>query len=92
MGAVAAGMAAMFDSTDDATAGNRTLGEALLELVVLERADPGDDVTSRLVADPAGLDDEEMVHQLVLLYAGGISPPQNRRDSSSRRRTWGRIE
>ncbi len=73
----ATGMAAMFDTTADATEGNRILTEALLELIAAKRRTPGADVTSWLAQHPAGLDDEEMLHQLVLLYAAGIEPPQN---------------
>lgn len=73
----ATGMAAMFDTTIDAAEGNRILGEALAELIAVKRAEPGADVTSWLAQHSAALDDEEMLHQLVLLYAAGISPPQN---------------
>lgn len=73
----AAGMAAMFDTTADATDGNKILQEALAELIAAKRAEPGDDVTSRLTRHSAALSDEEVLHQLVLLYAAGISPPQN---------------
>ncbi|WP_063126437.1 cytochrome P450 [Nocardia fusca] len=72
----ATGMAAMFD-TVDAERGNQMLSEALLELIRLKRAEPGDDVTSRLVEHPVRLDDEEMMHQLVTLYGAAIEPPQN---------------
>ncbi len=72
----ATGMAAMFD-TVDAAAGSRMLSEALLELTRLKRAEPGADVTSRLVEHSANLDDEEMIHQLVTLYGAGIEPTQN---------------
>ncbi|MGW1740325.1 cytochrome P450 [Nocardia sp. NPDC001965] len=72
----ATGMAAMFD-TVDAEAGNRMLSEALLELTRIKRAEPSDDVTSRLVEHPVRLDDEEMLHQLVTLYGAGIEPQQN---------------
>jgi cytochrome P450 len=72
----ATGMAAMFD-TVNAAEGNRILGEALSELIQTKRAEPGADVTSWLIAHPVELDDEEMLHQLVLMYAAGIEPPQN---------------
>lgn len=73
----ARGMAAMFETAGEAGEGNRILGEALLELVAAKRAVPGGDITSRLVAHPARLDEAELLHQLVLMYAAGISPPQN---------------
>ncbi|GAB2665432.1 cytochrome P450 [Nocardia goodfellowii] len=73
---VAAASAAMFDGVDTATV-NAQMGEALLDLTALKRAQPGDDVTTRLVQHPTGLTDEEMVHQLVLLFAAGVEPPLN---------------
>ncbi|MEC3957511.1 cytochrome P450 [Nocardia sp. CDC153] len=73
---VAAASAAMFDGVDTATV-NAQMGEALLDLTALKRAHPADDVTTRLVQHPANLSDEEMVHQLVLLFAAGVEPPLN---------------
>ncbi len=73
---VAAASAAMFDSVDT-NAVNVVMGEALLDLTALKRAHPADDVTTRLVQHTAGLSDEEMVHQLVLLFAAGVEPPLN---------------
>ncbi|MEU6188106.1 cytochrome P450 [Nocardia sp. NPDC047038] len=72
----ATGMAAMFD-TIDAAEGNRMLREALLELTWTKRENPDDDVTTHLVEHPVQLNDEEMVHQLALLYGAGIEPLQN---------------
>ncbi len=73
---VGAGLAAIFD-TVDAEAGNRRLEAALLKLARIKRADPGADVTSWLIQHPAELDDNEIMHQLVLLFAAGIEPPLN---------------
>lgn len=73
---VAAASAAMFDGVDTATV-NAQMGQALLDLTALKRAHPADDVTTRLVQHPARLSDEEMVHQLVLLFAAGVEPPLN---------------
>jgi cytochrome P450 len=72
----AIGMAAIFD-TVDAERGNQMLSEALVELTRFKRIYPGADVTSWLMEHPVGLDDDEMLHQLVLLYAAGIEPPLN---------------
>ncbi|WP_174189826.1 cytochrome P450 [Nocardia barduliensis] len=69
-------IAAIFD-TVDAEGGNQMLSEALLELTRFKRIYPGADVTSWLIEHPVGLDDDEMLHQLVLLYAAGIEPPLN---------------
>ncbi|MEU4345636.1 cytochrome P450 [Nocardia sp. NPDC023852] len=73
---VATGMAALFD-TVNAAWGMQTLSEALMELVELRRAEPGDDVTSRLAHHPAELDDAEMLSQLISFYGAGIEPQQN---------------
>ncbi|MEV6319951.1 cytochrome P450 [Nocardia sp. NPDC051787] len=73
---VAAATAAVFDGID-AEAGNRMLSAALLRLLELKRAEPGDDITTALLRHPAGLDDAELIHQLVVLYGAGIEPLQN---------------
>ncbi|MGY4102441.1 cytochrome P450 [Nocardia sp. R16R-3T] len=73
---VARASAAMFDGVDTETV-NAIMGDALLELTALKRAHPADDVTTRLVQHFAALSDEEMVHQLVLLFAAGVEPPVN---------------
>jgi cytochrome P450 len=72
----AAGMAAMFEGVD-ADAGNMMFAQAMADLVGLKRAEPGDDVVTRLLADPADLDDEEMLHQVLSFYGAGIEPLQN---------------
>ncbi len=74
---VATGMAMIFEGSINADKGNVMLAEALLELTALKRADPGDDITSHLIAHSSGLDDLEMVHQLATLYGAGIEPQQN---------------
>ncbi len=73
----AAGMAMMFDSTADAVSGNRLAVAALGGLVARKRVEPGEDVTSWLLAHPAGLDDVELVHQLFTLYAAASEPLTN---------------
>ncbi|QIS03458.1 cytochrome P450 [Nocardia brasiliensis] len=73
---VATGMAAIFEGVN-ADKGNAMLTDALFDLVTLKRKEPGDDITSRLLAHPAKLDDVEMIHQLVTLYGAGIEPQQN---------------
>ncbi|MEU4311066.1 cytochrome P450 [Nocardia sp. NPDC024068] len=74
---IAAGMAAMFEGGAAATDADARINEALLELVALKRAEPGRDITSRLLAHPAQLEDSEMVHQLAVLYGAGIEPLTN---------------
>ncbi|MFI6218092.1 cytochrome P450 [Nocardia brasiliensis] len=73
---VATGMAAIFEGVN-ADKGNAMLTDALFDLVTAKRKEPGDDITSRLLAHPAKLDDVEMIHQLVTLYGAGIEPQQN---------------
>jgi cytochrome P450 len=73
---VATATAAVFEGSD-AEQGNRLLSEALGELVALKRAEPGDDITTRLLAHPTRLDESELIHQLVILYGAGIEPQQN---------------
>lgn len=69
-------MAMVFESTDT-DAVNAMVSEAMLELIAMKRAEPGDDITSRLLQHEIGLSDEEMIHQLITLYGAGIEPPQN---------------
>ncbi|MBU3062992.1 cytochrome P450 [Nocardia sp. NEAU-G5] len=73
---VATGMAALFD-TVNAAWGMQHLSEALLELIALRRNEPGDDVTSRLAHHPAGLNDEEMLANLISFYGAAIEPQTN---------------
>jgi cytochrome P450 len=73
---VAIGMAALFD-TVNAAWGLQYLSEALMELILMRRAEPGDDVTSRLVHHPAGLDDEELLYNLICFYGAALEPVQN---------------
>jgi len=73
---VAQASAQMFDGVDTAQV-NMDFGQALLELTLLKRAHPGNDVTTKLIDDPAGLTDEEVMSQLILLFAAGVEPPVN---------------
>ncbi|WP_245662638.1 cytochrome P450 [Nocardia vermiculata] len=73
---VAAASAALFEGVDTATV-NEMLDSALLELTQLKRLQPGDDIATRLINHPAGLSDQEMVHQLVTLYSAGHELPQD---------------
>ncbi|WST79332.1 cytochrome P450 [Streptomyces sp. NBC_01136] len=70
------GMSGIFDGVDAARA-NELLTSTLLDLVALKRGNPGPDMTSWLMAHPAGLTDEEMIHTLVLLMGAGTEPQQN---------------
>jgi cytochrome P450 len=70
------GMSGIFDGVEPEKS-NMILGEALTELVTLKRGRPGADLTSWLMAHPARLTDDEMLHQLVVLLGGGTEPEQN---------------
>ncbi|MDN3354747.1 cytochrome P450 [Actinomadura sp. DC4] len=56
---------------------NMNLGLAVLELMALKRENPGPDVTTWLMDHPAGLTDEEVAHQLVMLVGAGSELAQN---------------
>lgn len=71
------GMSGIFDADTDSEKANAVLTEGVAELVALKRDQPGQDVTSWMMAHPAGLTDEEMMHQLVLLMGAGTEPQQN---------------
>ncbi|MFI1677894.1 cytochrome P450 [Streptomyces sp. NPDC020607] len=73
---IADGMAKIFEGVD-AASGNQILSQAVADLVDLRHRQPGDDITSRLLAHEAALDDIEMAHQLVTLYGAGIEPLTN---------------
>ncbi|MGW0179665.1 cytochrome P450 [Nocardia sp. NPDC003345] len=72
-------MAMIFESTDAAAAekANNMIVESMLELIAMKRAEPGNDVATRLLQHETGLSDEELIHQLVTLYGAGIEPPHN---------------
>jgi cytochrome P450 len=70
------GMQAIFDMVDVEKA-NEQLTMCMLELLALKRAHPGQDVVSWMLAHPARLTDEEMLHQLVLMMGAGTEPEQN---------------
>jgi cytochrome P450 len=73
---VATGTAALFD-TVGADDGMRTLSDALAELIEIPRAEPANDVTSRLAHHPDDLTDEELLAQLISFYGAGLEPQQN---------------
>ncbi|MEU7768963.1 cytochrome P450 [Nocardia sp. NPDC049190] len=56
---------------------NAELAQAMFDLIRLKRAEPADDITTRLLQHPAGLDDMEMIHQLLTFYGAGIEHQQN---------------
>ncbi|MBF6296989.1 cytochrome P450 [Nocardia amamiensis] len=72
----AAAMAAMFNVVE-AERGNKLLMAALAELIEHRKAEPGDDVTTRMLQHPAELTDVEMANQVGTMYGAGIEPQQN---------------
>ncbi|WP_202425268.1 cytochrome P450 [Streptomyces sp. HUCO-GS316] len=71
------GMSGIFDADGDSEKANAVLTEGVADLVALKRREPGPDLSSWLMAHPARLTDEEMMHQLVLLMGAGTEPQQN---------------
>lgn len=67
-------MTAMIDGGPDAMVHQRALIQEMAELAARRRARPGVDVVSRLLAHPAGLSDEEIVPNLVVILGGGNQP------------------
>ncbi|PPJ36414.1 cytochrome P450 [Nocardia nova] len=74
---VAWALARMFESTEHTEHVNRVLGQSLGGHIDTKKAAPADDVTSRLITHPSGLDDTELLHQLVTLYGAGFEPTSN---------------
>ncbi|MEV6322919.1 cytochrome P450 [Nocardia sp. NPDC051787] len=72
----AMGMAAMFEGIE-AEQGNAMFASAMADLVALKRTQPGDDIVTGLLRHPAGLDDAEMIHQVLCVYGAGIEPTKN---------------
>ncbi|MEV5648648.1 cytochrome P450 [Nocardia sp. NPDC052254] len=71
---LAAGTTQSFDNTVDPEAATETMVAALQDHVRRKRADPGDDVTSRLIGHPAELSDEELIEQIATLYTAAVEP------------------
>ena len=69
-------MSALFDG-EDVMQANEDLTSCLMELVALKRRQPGEDITSWLIQHPAGLRDEELKDQLVMLMGAGVEPERN---------------
>ncbi len=74
---IAQGMAAVFDTSADAEEGNEILESALYEHTMHKIAKPGNDITTRMIAHSAKLTEEEVIHQLVVIYGAGIEPTVN---------------
>ncbi|WP_246843343.1 cytochrome P450 [Allokutzneria sp. NRRL B-24872] len=70
------GMRDIVDMRDPEQA-NERLTTALLELIALKRAEPAQDMASWMMAHPAALTDEEILHQLFLMLGAGTEPEAN---------------
>ncbi|GAA1857724.1 cytochrome P450 [Myceligenerans crystallogenes] len=73
---IADGMAKIFDGVH-AVEGNHQLTRAVLDLVAFRRDLPGDDITTRLAAHEAGLDDAELAHQIITIFGASSEPLTN---------------
>jgi cytochrome P450 len=72
---IVTGMSGIFDGAGEEA--NAQLTEALIELVRIKRANPGEDVTSWMLGHNEHLNDEELINQLVTVLGAGTEPQQN---------------
>lgn len=70
-------MARLIEGGGRAKDSDAELGRYMVRLITAKRHRPGSDVTSWLMSHPAGLTDDEMIHQCTLLLSAGIAPLQN---------------
>lgn len=68
--------AAMFEGGDADTI-NAKIFHAFSAMIAAKRETPGDDITTRLLAHAPGFSDEELIDQLLTMYAAGIEPGVN---------------
>ncbi|MFF9400138.1 cytochrome P450 [Streptomyces sp. NPDC014744] len=71
------GIAGMFNSAENAATAYADLVRVVTDLVAARRARPLRDLTSYLLAHPAGLDNDETVRQITLLMSAGHDPTTN---------------
>ncbi|MEV3990542.1 cytochrome P450 [Streptomyces sp. NPDC049837] len=64
----------MIDGRERALAGQQHLAEAIFGLLTAKQAAPGEDVASRMLADPAGFTVEEIAQDLMVMMAAGHQP------------------
>jgi cytochrome P450 len=70
----------MVDSLDDGPGALEAYGRihgTMSRLLARGRTDPGPDVASRMLAHPAGMEDEEIVQDLISIMAAGQQPTSN---------------
>ncbi|WP_406408427.1 cytochrome P450 [Streptomyces halstedii] len=71
------GIAGMMDSAENAAAAYADFVAVVTDLVAERRVRPGKDLTTYLLAHPAGLDDDEVVRQITLIMSAGHNPTTN---------------
>ncbi|MFG3498105.1 cytochrome P450 [Streptomyces sp. NPDC047928] len=64
----------MIDGRERALAGQRLLAESMYGLLAAKQAEPGDDVVSRMLADPSGFTVDEIAQDLMVMMAAGHQP------------------
>ncbi|MDQ0986146.1 cytochrome P450 [Streptomyces sp. V2I9] len=64
----------MIDGRERALAGAEHLGASMFQLLVAKHAEPGDDVATRMLADPGRFTDEEIAQDLMVMMAAGHQP------------------
>ncbi|MGW3165776.1 cytochrome P450 [Streptomyces sp. NPDC001142] len=70
-------MKAVFEGGSDAERANTLLMAALQDLIDLKRAQPGDDLVTRLIQHKSALTDPELAQQLVTVFGAGYEPTTN---------------
>ncbi|QWF84075.1 cytochrome P450 [Amycolatopsis sp. CA-230715] len=70
------GVRGLFD-LDDPEQANLKMGQAMAELIALKRREPGPDLPSWMIAHPARLTDEELLHQMIPMLGAGTELEQN---------------
>ncbi|WP_435223504.1 cytochrome P450 [Streptomyces sp. Tue6028] len=64
----------MVNGREGALAGQQHLATSMARLVADRKEEPADDVVSRMLADPSGFTDEEIVQDLMVMMAAGHQP------------------
>ncbi|MFG2958270.1 cytochrome P450 [Streptomyces sp. NPDC048291] len=64
----------MIDGRERAIAGQQHLGSSMAQLLADRKADPADDVVSRMLQNKSGFTDEEIMQDLMVMMAAGHQP------------------
>lgn len=70
-------MTAIFAAGGDAKSAHGDALQCLQELVTLKRGAPGSDLVSWMIDHPLAMADEELVHELSVMFGAGTQPEQN---------------